>query len=88
MPLTLICSLPLGLPKRIWPSGRTWLPPPLLRSLTPLPKQVAKVQATLLILLVVDPTWISLEPNLPLIHPLHLPIRLLHEFDQKMRVMT
>ena len=83
MSLTLICSLPLGLPKRIWPRGGARFPPPLLWALSPLPKQVAEVQPLLLVLTLLHPSWVGLEPNLPLLHALHLSVPLLQKFDQK-----
>ena len=84
MSLTLVGSLSLGLPKRIRSSGGTGFPPPIFWTL-PLPKQVAEVQPLLLVLTLVHPSWVSLKPNLPLLHALHLAIRLLGKFKKKLK---
>ena len=115
--LTLVCPLAFGLPKRIWPSGGTGFPPPLIHRITTwvgfhldyhldnrvlgflvklvaqldcyltekyavffptgLAKQVAKVESPLIILAIFDSSRICFEPNLALLHALHITISVL-----------
>ena len=85
MSLTLVCPLPLAFPKRIRPSGGARLPPPLFWSLSTLPKQVAKVQPLLLVrMTLLNPSWVSLKPNLALLHALYIPISFLKKIMRKL----